>query len=139
MANPVPEIWPDEAYAAGAKVVVTGRSDFPNQVNNCSAFPGIFRGALDVRATDITKGMKVAAAEAIANFIPDDKLEPGYIIPHAMDFKVPPAVAAAVAKAAVEDGVARIRVSPEEVAAQTLEYLYEGHLRNLKGDIESTR
>jgi malate dehydrogenase (oxaloacetate-decarboxylating) len=139
MANPVPEIWPDEAHAAGAKVVVTGRSDFPNQVNNCSVFPGIFRGALDVRATDITKGMKVAAAEAIANFITDDKLEPGYIIPHAMDFKVPPAVAAAVARAAVEDGVARLKVSPEEVAAQTLEYLYEGHLRHLKGDIESTR
>ena len=139
MANPVPEIWPDEAYAAGAKVVVTGRSDFPNQVNNCSVFPGIFRGALDVRATDITKGMKVAAAEAIANFITDDKLEPGYIIPHAMDYKVPPAVAAAVAKAAVEDGVARIKVSPEDVAAQTLEYLYEGHLRHLKGEIESTR
>jgi len=139
MANPVPEIWPDEAYAAGAKVVVTGRSDFPNQVNNCSAFPGIFRGALDVRATDITKGMKIAAAEAIANYITDDKLEPGYIIPHAMDFKVPPVVAAAVAKAAVEEGVARIKVSPEEVAAQTLEYLYEGHLRHLKGEIESTR
>ncbi len=139
MANPVPEIWPDEAHAAGAKVVVTGRSDFPNQVNNCSVFPGIFRGALDVRATDITKGMKVAAAEAIAGFITDDKLEPGYIIPHAMDFKVPPAVAAAVARAAVEDGVARIKVSPEEVAAQTLEYLYEGHLRHLKGGIDSTR
>ena len=139
MANPVPEIWPDDAYAAGAKVVVTGRSDFPNQVNNCSVFPGIFRGALDVRATDITKGMKIAAAEAIANFITDDKLEPGYIIPHAMDFKVPPAVAAAVAKAAVEEGVARIKISPEEVAANTLEYLYEGHLRHLKGDIESTR
>ena len=139
MANPVPEIWPDEAYAAGAKVVVTGRSDFPNQVNNSSVFPGVFRGALDVRATDITKGMKLAAAEAIANFITDDKLEPGYIIPHAMNFKVPPAVAAAVAKAAVEEGVARIKVSPEEVAAQTLEYLYEGHLRHLKGDLESTR
>jgi malate dehydrogenase (oxaloacetate-decarboxylating) len=139
MANPVPEIWPDEAYAAGAKVVVTGRSDFPNQVNNCSVFPGVFRGALDVRATDITKGMKVAAAQAIANFIPENKLEPGYIIPHAMDFKVPPAVAAAVAKAAMEDGVARIKVSPEEVAANTLEYLYEGHLRHLKGDIDSTR
>ena len=119
--------------------MATGRSDFPNQVNNCSVFPGIFRGALDVRATDITKGMKIAAAEAIANFIADDKLEPGYIIPHAMDFKVPPAVAAAVAKAAVEEGVARIKISPEEVAANTLEYLYEGHLRHLKGEIESTR
>ena len=139
MANPVPEIWPDEAKAAGARVVVTGRSDFPNQVNNCSVFPGVFRGALDVRATDITKGMKVAAAEAIAHFIPDDKLEPGYIIPHAMNFKVPPAVAAAVARAAVEEGVARINVSPSEVAAQTLEYLYEGHLRHLKGEIGPTR
>ncbi len=139
MANPVPEIWPDEAKAAGARVVVTGRSDFPNQVNNCSVFPGVFRGALDVRATDITKGMKVAAAEAIAHFIPDDKLEPGYIIPHAMNFKVPPAVAAAVARAAVEEGVARIKVSPSEVAAQTLEYLYEGHLRHLKGEIGPTR
>jgi malate dehydrogenase (oxaloacetate-decarboxylating) len=132
MANPVPEIWPDDAYAAGAKVVVTGRSDFPNQVNNSSVFPGIFRGALDVRATDITKGMKLAAARAIADFVTDDELEPGYIIPSAMNFKVPPRVAAAVARAAVEEGVARIKVSPEEVEAQTLEYLYEGHLRYLK-------
>lgn len=134
MANPVPEIWPDEAYAAGAKVVVTGRSDFPNQVNNSSVFPGIFRGALDVRATDITTGMKLAAAGAIADFVKDDKLEPGYIIPSAMNYKVPPKVAAAVARAAVEEGVARIKVSPEEVEAQTLEYLYEGHLRHLKDE-----
>ncbi|MDF1536922.1 MAG: NADP-dependent malic enzyme [bacterium] len=138
MANPTPEIMPADAHAAGAAVVATGRSDFPNQVNNCLAFPGIFRGALDVRATDITENMKIAAAHAIADFIDDKNVRPDYIIPDAMNFKVPPRVAAAVAQAAINDGVARIKVSPEEIAAKTTEYLYEGHLRHLKGKLEST-
>lgn len=139
MANPIPEIMPDEAQAAGAAVVVTGRSDFPNQVNNSQVFPGIFRGALDVRARNINDEMKIAAAEAIAAFITEKELRPDYIIPVTMNFKVPPQVAAAAARAAIETGEARIHVDPEEVAAQTLEYLYEGHMRYLKGPVESGR
>jgi len=108
MANPVPEIMPDEAKAAGAKVVGTGRSDFTNQINNVLAFPGIFRGALDVRARDINDEMKIAAAEAIASLISEDELSPEYIIPAAFDPRVGEAVAKAVAKAARESGVARI-------------------------------
>ena len=108
MANPVPEIMPDEAKAAGAKVVGTGRSDFTNQINNVLAFPGIFRGALDVRARDINDEMKIAAAEAIASLISEDELSPEYIIPDAFDPRVGEAVAKAVAKAARESGVARI-------------------------------
>ena len=107
-ANPTPEIFPDEAKAAGARVVSTGRSDFPNQINNVLAFPGIFRGTFDVRASDITEGMKVAAAEALANLIADDELTADYIIPAAFDERVGPAVAKAVAEAARKDGVARI-------------------------------
>ena len=108
MANPVPEIMPDEAVAAGAKIVGTGRSDFPNQINNVLAFPGIFRGALDVRASDINDEMKIAAAEAIAAVIPDDKLTPDNIIPDSFDPQVRDAVANAVKEAAVRTGVARI-------------------------------
>lgn len=108
MANPIPEIMPDEAIAAGALVVGTGRSDLPNQINNVLAFPGIFRGALDVRASDINEEMKMAAAEAIASLISDDELRSDYIIPVAFDERVGPAVAAAVAKAARDSGVARI-------------------------------
>ena len=108
MANPVPEIMPDLAKKAGAAVVGTGRSDFPNQINNVLAFPGIFRGALDVRASDINDAMKIAAAHAIAAFITEDKLSPDYIIPSALDKSVAKAVAEAVAKAARESGVARI-------------------------------
>ena len=108
MANPVPEIMPDLAKRAGAAVVGTGRSDFPNQINNVLAFPGIFRGALDVRASDINDAMKIAAAYAIAGFVTDDKLSPDYIIPSALDKNVSKAVAEAVAKAARESGVARI-------------------------------
>mgnify|MGYP001406650310 FL=1 len=108
MANPVPEIMPDQALAAGARVVGTGRSDFPNQINNVLAFPGIFRGALDVRASDINDEMKIAAAEAIASLISDEELEPGYILPAPFDKRVGPAVAAAVADAARKTGVARI-------------------------------
>ncbi|MDN3018244.1 NAD-dependent malic enzyme [Paenibacillus sp. BSR1-1] len=119
MANPVPEIMPDDAKEAGAKVVGTGRSDFPNQVNNVLAFPGIFRGALDVRATHINEKMKVAAVEAIAGLIHEDELNADYVIPAPFDPRVAPNVAAAVAKAAMETGVARIKVDPEEVKEKT--------------------
>lgn len=107
-ANPTPEIFPDEAKAGGAKVVATGRSDFPNQINNVLAFPGIFRGAFDVRARDINDEMKLAAAKALADFIPDEELAADYIIPPAFADGVGKAVAAAVAEAAVRTGVARI-------------------------------
>nr|MDH3177582.1 malic enzyme-like NAD(P)-binding protein [Bacillus pumilus] len=119
MANPNPEIMPEDAHAAGASVVGTGRSDFPNQVNNVLAFPGIFRGALDVRATHINEEMKIAAVEAIASLVSDDKLSAEYVIPDPFDARVAPAVAKAVAKAAMETGVARIKVDPEEVAEKT--------------------
>ncbi|MEH6954110.1 NAD(P)-dependent malic enzyme [Neobacillus drentensis] len=119
MANPDPEIMPDEAKAAGAKVVGTGRSDFPNQVNNVLAFPGIFRGALDVRATHINEKMKIAAVEAIANLINPDELNADYVISGPFDPRVAPDVAAAVAKAAMETGVARIKVDPEEIKEKT--------------------
>ena len=108
MANPVPEIMPDEAKAAGAAVVGTGRSDYPNQINNVLAFPGIFRGALDVRASDINEEMKIAAAKAIASLVSDEELCPEYIIPKAFDERVGKTVAAAVAEAARQTGVARI-------------------------------
>ena len=108
MANPTPEIMPDEALGAGAAVVGTGRSDFPNQINNVLAFPGIFRGALDVRASDITEEMKLAAAYAIAGLVSEDRLCPEYIIPEAFDERVGPAVAQAVAQAARDGNVARI-------------------------------
>ena len=108
MANPVPEIMPELAKKAGAAVVGTGRSDFPNQINNVLAFPGIFRGALDVRASDINDEMKVAAAYAIAGLIQEEELNPEYIIPNPFDKRVAKAVAEAVAKAAKETGVARI-------------------------------
>jgi malate dehydrogenase (oxaloacetate-decarboxylating) len=107
MANPTPEILPDEALAAGAAVVGTGRSDFPNQVNNVLAFPGIFRGALDIRATDITEEMKLAAAYAIANIITPNELTSDYVIPSALDKRVVESVAQAVAKAAIESGVVK--------------------------------
>ena len=107
-ANPTPEIFPDEAKAAGAAVIATGRSDFPNQINNVLAFPGVFRGAFDVRASDINEDMKIAAAHALANLIADDELSADYIIPKAFDPQVGPTVAAAVAQAARDSGVARI-------------------------------
>ncbi len=108
-ANPTPEIFPDEAKAGGARIISTGRSDFPNQINNVLAFPGIFRGALDVRASDINDAMKIAASEALAGLITDRELNENYIIPAAFDPRVKDAVASAVAKAAVQSGVARIR------------------------------
>ncbi|MCC8024427.1 MAG: NAD-dependent malic enzyme [Clostridium sp.] len=107
-ANPTPEIFPDEAMAGGAAVISTGRSDFPNQINNVLAFPGIFRGTFDVRASDINEEMKMAAAMALANLISDEELTPEYIIPKAFDKRVGPAVARAVAEAARRTGVARI-------------------------------
>ena len=107
-ANPTPEIFPDEAKKGGAAVIATGRSDFPNQVNNVLAFPGIFRGTFDVRASDINEAMKVAAANAIASLVTDEELNAEYILPKAFDLRVGPAVAAAVAQAARESGVARI-------------------------------
>ena len=107
-ANPTPEIFPDEAKAGGARVVATGRSDYPNQINNVLAFPGIFRGAFDVRARDINEPMKLAAAKALADLISDEELNPDYIIPAAFDSRVGPAVAKAVAQAARDSGVARI-------------------------------
>ncbi|MDR0764777.1 MAG: NAD-dependent malic enzyme [Synergistaceae bacterium] len=108
MANPTPEIFPDEARAAGAAVVATGRSDFPNQINNCLGFPGIFRGALDVRARRVNEEMKLAAARALAGLVAENELRPDYIIPQALDPRVVPAVAKAVADAAVKTGVSRI-------------------------------
>ncbi|EAX47777.1 Malate dehydrogenase (oxaloacetate-decarboxylating) [Thermosinus carboxydivorans Nor1] len=119
MANPVPEIMYDEAKAAGAKVAGTGRSDAPNQVNNVTVFPGVFRGALDVRARQINEEMKIAAAYAIADLISEDELREDYVVPDAFDPRVAPAVAAAVARVAMETGVARIKVDPEEVRAKT--------------------
>ena len=107
-ANPTPEIFPDDARAGGAAVIATGRSDFPNQINNVLAFPGIFRGAFDVRAADINEEMKMAAAHALASLISDEELSADYIIPKAFDPRVGPAVAAAVAQAAKDSGVARI-------------------------------
>ena len=107
-ANPTPEIFPDDAKAGGARVVSTGRSDYPNQINNVLAFPGVFRGAFDVRASDINEEMKMAAARALAELISDEELSEEYIIPQAFDKRVGPAVAAAVAQAARDTGVNRI-------------------------------
>ncbi|MDR6226627.1 NAD(P)-dependent malic enzyme [Desmospora profundinema] len=119
MANPDPEIIPEEAFAAGAKVVGTGRSDYPNQVNNVLAFPGIFRGALDVRAKAINEKMKVAAAYAIAGLIDEKELSPDYVIPAPFNPMVAPKVAAEVARTAMETGEARIQVDPEAVFEKT--------------------
>ena len=120
MANPNPEINPDVAKEAGAKVIGTGRSDYPNQINNVLAFPGIFRGALDVEATHINESMKQAAVEAIADLIKPDELNADYCIPGPFDKRVAPSVAREVAKAAMESGVARIDVNPEDVYDKTM-------------------
>jgi len=119
LANPEPEIYPHEALAAGAAVVATGRSDYFNQINNVLAFPGIFRGALDVRASDINEAMKVAAAKAIAGTVAEGELRPEYIIPKPFDLRVAPAVAEAVARAAHSSGVSRIDMDPVAVAENT--------------------
>ena len=123
LANPVPEIDPDVAKEAGARIVGTGRSDYTNQINNVLAFPGVFRGALDVRATDINEEMKLAAAYAIAGVVAKDELNDDYIIAKPFDPRVAPAVARAVAKAAMDSGVARVKVDPEKIAQWTKEML----------------
>ncbi len=115
LSNPTPEIMPEEAKAGGAKIVATGRSDYPNQINNVLGFPGIFRGALDILATDITENMKLAAADAIAKLVTEDELTAEYIIPGPFDPRVAPYVAAAVAEAGIADGVARLIVDPKDV------------------------
>ena len=120
MANPVPETTYEDAIAAGARVAGTGRSDAPNQVNNVTVFPGVFRGALDVRAKAITEDMKIAAVMAIADLIDEKDLRADYVVADAFDPRVAPAVAAAVAKVAIETGVARINVDPEVVRANTM-------------------
>lgn len=120
MANPNPEINPNEAEQAGAKVVGTGRSDFPNQINNVLAFPGLFRGALDVEATHINEDMKKAAVEAIVHLIDENELHPDYCIPGPFDKRVAPSVAKNVAKAAMESGVARIKIDTQEIFDKTM-------------------
>lgn len=132
LANPVPEIMPADAIEAGAKVVATGRSDLANQINNALAFPGIFRGALDTRARSINDEMKIAAAYALASLVSDKELSPQYIIPNALDLRVPQVVSAAVAEAAIRTGVARVKIDPKKVAARTREYVYEGRLSPLE-------
>ncbi|MEO2151478.1 MAG: malic enzyme-like NAD(P)-binding protein, partial [Thermococcus sp.] len=129
LANPVPEIMPDKAKEAGARIVATGRSDFPNQINNVLGFPGIFRGALDVRARDITLNMNIAAAKAIASCVSDEELSEDYIIPTPFHPDVYPKEARAVAEQAVKDGVARKKVSGEWV---------EEHTRRLRRFYEKT-
>ena len=124
MANPTPEIMPHEAHEAGVRIMATGRSDFPNQVNNCLAFPGIFRGALDTRSSVINDDMKLAAAYAIASVVTEEDLQNGVIIPSIFDLRVPPMVAQAVAQAAIDTGVNRVNnLSPETIARQLAEYL----------------
>ncbi len=126
LANPTPEIDPELAKEAGALVVATGRSDYPNQVNNSLAFPGIFRGALDVKARHINDAMKIAAAEAIAALVTPQELGAEFIIPDSISYRVPPKVAAAVARAAIATGEARADVDPDEIEARTFDMLYGG-------------
>ncbi|MEM7113783.1 MAG: NADP-dependent malic enzyme [Chloroflexota bacterium] len=125
LANPTPEIMPDEALAARASIVATGRSDLPNQVNNSLAFPGIFRGALDTRVRNITDEMKIAAAQAIAGLVSSRDLRPDWIIPKGTDFSVAPAVAEAVARKAIETGEARAHADPSEIADRVRQFIYE--------------
>ncbi len=142
LANPNPEIHPEAAKEAGAAVIATGRSDFPNQVNNSLVFPGVFRGALDVRARMIDEPMKIAAARAIAGLVSEKELSPELIVPKSMDFRVPAAVASAVAESALQTGVARLRVDPEIIAQQTRTLIYEGDLGHMLSDqwvLESAR
>lgn len=123
MANPTPEIMPEEAKLVGVRIIGTGRSDYPNQINNVLAFPGVFRGTLDVEARDINEAMKVAAAHAIANLIPEAELAADYIIPSPFDERVAPAVAAAVGKAAIDSGVARKNLSTDAIIKHTKQLL----------------
>jgi malate dehydrogenase (oxaloacetate-decarboxylating) len=126
LANPVPEISPELAREAGALAVATGRSDYPNQVNNSLAFPGVFRGALDVKARGVNDEMKIAAAHAIAELVGASELAADYLIPDSLDLRVPPRVAAAVAKAAIDTGVAQLPIEPREVEARCRDLVYEG-------------
>ncbi len=128
LANPDPEILPEEAKASGARVVATGRSDYPNQVNNSLVFPGLFRGALDVRARVINEAMKLAVAERLAAMVSEPELEAGQVIPQAMNYDIAPALAATVARAAMASGVARLRVDPHVVAQHCRDFIYEGLL-----------
>jgi malate dehydrogenase (oxaloacetate-decarboxylating) len=114
-ANPIPEIWPWEALEAGAKIVATGRSDFPNQINNSLGFPGIFRGTLDVRAKTITDGMCIAAAKELASLAEEKGLKEDYILPRMDDWEVFPREAMAVGQKAIEEGIARLKLSREEI------------------------
>ena len=134
LANPIPEIMPAEAEAACVALIATGRSDFKNQINNSLAFPGIFRGALDIRAKNINDEMKIAAAKAITSLISDRELNREYIIPHALDSRVPPQVAAAVAQSALETGQARVLVDPKVIRENTREFLYGGRLDPVMGE-----
>ena len=126
LANPTPEIDPGLAREAGVLAVATGRSDYPNQINNSLAFPGVFRGALDVEARTVNDDMKIAAAEAIAALVADSELTPDYLIPDSLDLRVPPRVAAAVARAGIATGVARLDIDPEQIEARAREMVYEG-------------
>ena len=126
LANPTPEIMPEEAIAAGARIVATGRSDYPNQVNNSLVFPGLFRGSLDVRARVVNDEMKLAAAARLASLVTEQERQEGQIIPLAMNYDIAPAVAATVAQAAMDSGVARIRVDPQIVAQHCHDFIYEG-------------
>jgi len=126
---------PEEALAAGVGVLATGRSDFPNQVNNSLAFPGIFRGALDVRARTVNDDMKIAAARAIANLVTENELSPTYIIPGALDVRVPPAVARAVAHTAIQTGVSRLTVDPQKIATDLAALLEQNRIEG-EGSIE---
>jgi len=128
LANPIPEIMPEEAKAAGARIIATGRSDYPNQINNSLAFPGLFRGALDVRARVINDEMKLAAAERLASLVTEQELEEGLIIPQSMNYDVAPQLAAAVAQAAMDSSAARLRVNPQLVAQYCRDFVYEGLL-----------
>jgi malate dehydrogenase (oxaloacetate-decarboxylating) len=126
LANPTPEIAPDVAKSAGAFAVATGRSDFPNQINNSLAFPGVFRGALDVRARTISDDMKIAAAHAIADLVLPDRLSPEFLIPDSLDLRVAPRVAAAVARSAQAHGLARVNIDPAEIEMRCRDLVYEG-------------
>ncbi|MDQ4099452.1 MAG: NADP-dependent malic enzyme [Chloroflexota bacterium] len=126
LANPTPEITPELAKEAGALAVATGRSDYPNQINNSLAFPGVFRGALDVKARGINDDMKIAAARAIADLVPDEQLAPDFLIPDSLDLRVSPRVAEAVARAAEAAGLASITLDPGEVEARCRDLVYEG-------------
>jgi len=126
LANPTPEITPELAKEAGALAVATGRSDYPNQINNSLAFPGVFRGALDVKARGVNDEMKIAAARAIADLVPPEQLSPDFLIPDSLDLRVSPRVAEAVARAAETAGLAGVKLEPGEVEARCRDLVYEG-------------